>query len=656
MSAPLRRLLPRDDYSDGLDSDDEEEERRLSALHGEASDGRRKRPPATKAKGPALTEEDAAAAKEFEERVLKKSKRARPTLTAAELKGPSGLIRVRRSFPATVRKHREAPSRSKGARAAGSLARKRNDAAEIDAAASYSRSLMRAYRSFASELFPVLAAEDVFLKIEELGSKKEVREYLQLMRDEAREEHLKGIYGEERTKRVLHELEYGLARRGCDEVDYLDGRKTFGGDGGADANAHVTPRIGKAVFEDEEDGEGGGVSGVGAPPASQPPARAKAAAAAVNPYARKSEEKGASEGQEDAGEDADKAMGNDIVMEDTTVAEETGEEAGEKAQPGTGGEAGGDEKADEGEEEELIFSDAEDKVASKIQEDVEGGADEGIANDPAIVDPTHGEGAKEEEEQAEKAEEAPEKEAREEEEEATFSDAGDKDEDPGISGDPTVVEGAEEEEDVKAGDETKEKEEEELEATFSDADGKDNDAVAAEESPDADAVGKVAVEPEIESAIDVIAEEVHGTTVSEAIAESGRGTQETLTLLESQMEVDAEWGTTQTQPTQQPAHPFPVKEVGQDPGSLPTQDDRFSQTQDGRFSQTQDDRFSQTQDDRFSQTQDDRFSQTDRRGPMFEEDEEGGGIESGEHSAEQGVAGGGEPLGQTMATQLSLEY
>jgi hypothetical protein len=42
---------------------------------------------------------------------------------------------------------------------------------------------MGAYRDFANELFPSMAAEDVFLKIEDLGSKKEVKDYVQLMRD-----------------------------------------------------------------------------------------------------------------------------------------------------------------------------------------------------------------------------------------------------------------------------------------------------------------------------------------------------------------------------------------------------------------------------------------------------------------------------------------
>ena len=87
-----------------------------------------------------------------------------------------------------------------------------------------------------------------------------------------------------------------------------------------------------------------------------------------------------------------------------------------------------------------------------------------------------------------------------------------------------------------------------------------------------------------------------------------------------------------------------------------------SQTQDERFSQTQEDvTITETQDERFSQeeenTAEERFSQftqgsTAGEGPMFEEDD------NDENSTSNAVAGSGnsDPLGQTMPTQLSMEY
>ncbi|KAL7533892.1 hypothetical protein ACHAWF_004655 [Thalassiosira exigua] len=84
-------------------------------------------------------------------------------------------------------------------------------------------------------------------------------------------------------------------RRGCDEDDYLEERRSRGVDGGAKANSDVAPRIGRAAFEDEDDEEEGGDGGMGVARALHP--SMVRAPAAVNPYARNPEE---SEGQEDA--------------------------------------------------------------------------------------------------------------------------------------------------------------------------------------------------------------------------------------------------------------------------------------------------------------------------------------------------------------------
>lgn len=267
-------------YDDGLDSEEEEEERRLSEQHGEAYDSedaagpKRKRGSRTQA-NTTLTEEDAAAAKEFEETVRAK-KALRPSLQPSDLKSAGGLLFVRRSFPSQVAKYRHASSSiaSKvrgGGIKSNELARKMNVASQINAAARYSRSLMGAYRDFARELAPSLAAEDAFLKIEDLGSKKEVKDYLQLMRDEFRKEYLTGIYGEEKAGRILNELEYGLRTQRPAEDDY------YGAAGGGGERASVAPRLGFAVSNDEADFEGD----MSDTPLSSPPATV---AAVANPY------------------------------------------------------------------------------------------------------------------------------------------------------------------------------------------------------------------------------------------------------------------------------------------------------------------------------------------------------------------------------------
>ncbi|KAL3782736.1 hypothetical protein ACHAW5_006732 [Stephanodiscus triporus] len=268
-------------YDDDLDSEEEEEERLLSEQHGEAYDSedaagpKRKRGSRTQANA-TLTEEDAAAAKEFEETVRAK-KALRPSLQPSDLKSPGGLLFVRRSFPSQLARYRQASSSSLPSKVRGAgiksneLARKMNVASQINAAARYSRSLMGAYRDWARELAPSLAAEDALLKIEDLGSKREVKDYLQLMRDEFRKEYLTGIYGEEKAGRILNELEHGLRTQRPAEDDY------YGTAGGGGERASVAPRMGFAVSNDEADFEGD----VSDTPLSSPPATV---AAVANPY------------------------------------------------------------------------------------------------------------------------------------------------------------------------------------------------------------------------------------------------------------------------------------------------------------------------------------------------------------------------------------
>ncbi|KAK1747638.1 hypothetical protein QTG54_001601 [Skeletonema marinoi] len=256
---------------DGLNSDEEEEERRLSELHGEAADdnnngttsNKRKRTNDTK-----LTEEDAAAAKEFEEKIRKKI--ARPQFTPELLtSGSKGLVYLRRSFPTRVSKFRTVVDTQKKVnnkmdKRQQDLYKKRQQTSQITMAARYSSSLLTAYTDFARSLFPSLAPADVFLKIEALGSKREVKDFLQVMRDDVRKEYLLKVYNGdvEKVDRLLSELEYGISVGGAG-VNALMG----GGDGGGynddnqeevqyDDGVAALPRVGvRADAEEMEEEE-----------------------------------------------------------------------------------------------------------------------------------------------------------------------------------------------------------------------------------------------------------------------------------------------------------------------------------------------------------------------------------------------------------------
>ncbi|KAL9189063.1 hypothetical protein ACHAXT_011553 [Thalassiosira profunda] len=606
-------------YDDGLSSD--EEERLLSAQYGEASDdspgAKRKRSTSATAKLATLTEEDAQAAAEFEEKVTRK--KARPALTAAELKGDKGLVFVRRAFPANVRKFREVPFANK-ARGAGAksheLARKINAQGQIKAAADYSRSLMGQYRAFANGLFPSLAAEDVFLKIEDLGSKKEVKDYLQVMRDEMRREYLEGIYGAERAGRILNELEHGLRVHPAVDKGYDGVYDDFG-------KGAVMSRMGyQANDDDEEEEMGGGGEGEETPPASPP-------AAVANPYAKKDEEAAEATGPEGVEKDGAPANDGDVAMADANNKKEA------------------EAKEDDDEEEEATFSDGE--------ESGEGGPEKGADAAPADEAPADVAETKE-------AEAAPADKADEDDEEgATLSVSGDDveaakanaEEPAEIESNDTPATVEKETEVEEAEPETKD---DEVEAAATEPTSMEGVAEAiAEEEVDGEKANEAPVEeaaPEKTAAVD---DENVNTKASVQFADDAK-TQESLTLVATQFmaaddrfsQVDGGETTTQglvESPTQ----------LGDDgyTQDVRTQDERFSQA-DGEAGQEetrgegQDEE--KEEEDEEENTADERFSQFTQGAalaePVFEE-------EDGEGEAE---GSNNDRLGQTMDTQLSLEY
>jgi hypothetical protein len=211
------RIYTSDEESEGEDDYHERAEAAaLSKRHGEAEEVRSsaagdKRPAAAAAS----TEEEIAA--EYGRAAKKKKKRApRPALKIEDLTGADGLIRIPTEFSNKVR--------CGGKRRGGG-----SSSGKVEAAAAYTRALFVAYRRFCDDLFPSAAFEDVLLKIEQLGSKKEVKSYLQNMRQDACSKHVERIYGRERAERMLSELEQGLLQQQQQPFDE-------GGDCGPESN------------------------------------------------------------------------------------------------------------------------------------------------------------------------------------------------------------------------------------------------------------------------------------------------------------------------------------------------------------------------------------------------------------------------------------
>ena len=92
-------------------------------------------------------------------------------------------------------------------------------------------------------------------KIEDLGSKKEVKDYLEIMRNEFRKEYMEGIYGTEKANRILNELEYGLKVHPMEMDENYTGQ--LGEEGGEGSSSRVMPRMGYAAgaYDDGEEEE-----------------------------------------------------------------------------------------------------------------------------------------------------------------------------------------------------------------------------------------------------------------------------------------------------------------------------------------------------------------------------------------------------------------
>jgi len=640
MNATASRLNSYSDNNNGLNSDEEEEERRLSEQYGEAADDDDTSPSSKRKRGgrtqqnTTLTEEDAAAAKEFEEKIRRK--RARPVLTPTELKGEKGLVFVRRSFPTLVKKFRSRDLtplnkvRGTGVRS-NKLAQRLNTNAQINAAAQYSRSLMGAYRDFGHELFPSLAVEDVFLKIEDLGKKKEVKDYMQIMREDFRKEYLEGIYGGEKAGRILTELQYGLRAMHPMKENY---GSQLGG-GGAMAS-----RIGRAVDEETDEVRGMDIL---------PPVPSPERSVVANPYAKKDND---DVGSEREGEEKSNETTVDVPMADAAMDEKNQEAIEEDEEEEATFSINGDNSAANNTASDLAKDDSIDSVAAEEQNDTDKsnahskGEPNGFTKEKRndVVENTNEICTDKPAESAiGKQDGVVEKTEKSNSDELTVLDAENQD----VAIDTADIINTEFDSIEQEADESEPllKTQETTATTFA-GDGNSSPEIACDTTDD------------------VVQNEEEESPPHDK-------TQETLTLMESQFD-DVVMEYTQDERFSQAGT---INDVSlETPTQLVEDDDvRFSQTQDERFSQTQDERFSQTLDDAgaketqdggFSQeeenTAEERFSQFTQgsravNGPIFEEDGNAGD-NVGDYNEAKGNGNGRDQLGQTMDTQLSMEY
>ena len=201
-----------EDEEDQLLREEQEQERLLSEQHGEANEG-----PASSSSNKRQSDADIADALNSNEAV--KKKKLRVTLTAPKLTGPQGLIRIRHEFGTQVKFRQPKPVKAGKDK---KIAKRKQFERDIHASAVYAGKLMQAYQEFAIDIAPNMHYNDTFHKIQDLGSKKDVRDYLDTMRQEVCKEHLEKIYGRDKAEKFVHELENGLQTAKDDLYDNYD--------------------------------------------------------------------------------------------------------------------------------------------------------------------------------------------------------------------------------------------------------------------------------------------------------------------------------------------------------------------------------------------------------------------------------------------------
>jgi hypothetical protein len=179
------------------DDDSEAEEAALTARTGEAQEA-----PSGGAGDKRALVVDEENLEDVYGKPVKKKRAPAPKLEEKDLIGADGLIRIPLEFKAIRYPKAQAQGKNKA-----------NTKQKLDAAATYCRNLVSAYESFAFDIFPSQAPQDVLLKIEKLGAKKEVKSFLQVMREQVRNNHVEKLFGRAQADKMLQELDVGLQQQ-----------------------------------------------------------------------------------------------------------------------------------------------------------------------------------------------------------------------------------------------------------------------------------------------------------------------------------------------------------------------------------------------------------------------------------------------------------
>jgi len=205
-----------EDEEDQLLREEREQERLLSEQHGEANED------ITSTSNKRQSDADIANALNSTSAV--KKKKPRMTLTGSHLIGPEGLIRIRHDF-SNIKYRNPKPVMAKKDR---KVAKKKQFDREIHASAVYTARMMQAYQEFALDLAPNMHYNDTFIKIRDMGSKKEVKDYLNEMRQEVCKGHLEKIYGKDKAEKFVDEFENGMQSRGVEVEDKYANDQDYG--------------------------------------------------------------------------------------------------------------------------------------------------------------------------------------------------------------------------------------------------------------------------------------------------------------------------------------------------------------------------------------------------------------------------------------------
>ncbi|GFH44649.1 hypothetical protein CTEN210_01123 [Chaetoceros tenuissimus] len=169
-----------------------------------------------------------------------KPKKPRMVLTSAKLTGPDGFLKIRHNFPSQV-KYRPPKSLKKDSK-------RKFFERDIHASAVYIGKLMQAYQQFAIDIAPNMHYNDAFIKIRDLGSKKDVKDHVNMMRQEVCKAHLEKVYGREKAERFVDELEHGFRTGEKETVDEFELMERDTGRG-------VAQRLANLVGENDDEEE-----------------------------------------------------------------------------------------------------------------------------------------------------------------------------------------------------------------------------------------------------------------------------------------------------------------------------------------------------------------------------------------------------------------